>query len=69
MMDRDYLIFLGLALLGGLIGGIIAYYNLSRPRYVATPYGLKPVRNKETWEWVDWRGRKRTITVYREVKM
>ncbi len=65
-------------LLGGaIVGGLAVYMLFFRPQTLsqvqkyaqpaATVY--KPVAvNKEVWEWTDYKGRKRTITVHREVK-
>lgn len=29
---------------------------------------LKGAQNEETWEWVDWQGNKRSLTVHRHVR-
>jgi len=72
MKREDYLILL--AFVFGFIGGLITnIFVASRPQpatYATATMSAKPViqSNVETWEWIDWRGRKRSITVRREVK-
>lgn len=74
MKDWQILLFLA----GLVIGGTVVYYFM---RPVSATYravdsneavvssATKPtMTNLETWEWTDWKGRKRTITVHREVK-
>jgi len=55
---------------GAVLGGIAVHVYLTRFR--PSPDIVKraqPVMvNKETWEWRDWRGRPRSITVHREVR-
>jgi hypothetical protein len=59
-----------LAIAGGFVGGVLAFkFLFSQPTqavYEASPKLIQS--NAETWEWVDWRGRPRSITVHREVK-
>ena len=55
---------------GAVLGGIAVHVYLTRfrdqPPY---PPSRQPVMvNKETWEWTDWKGRPRSITVHREVR-
>jgi hypothetical protein len=55
---------------GAVLGGIAVHVYLTRfrsaPQHTAQH---QPVMvNKETWEWRDWRGRPRSITVHREVR-
>ena len=72
-----------LLLAGAIVGGLAVYmlffrsqaYALNPPRAVVyRPFQGKaeaysPVqKNEENWEWTDWRGRPRKITVHREVK-
>jgi len=55
---------------GAVLGGIAVHAYLTR--FKPTPYQApqhQPVMvNKETWEWNDWKGRQRSITVHREVR-
>jgi len=72
-----------LLLAGAIVGGLAVYMLLFRrqtysqpQRYCQPQINTKPETNvyrpvavnKETWEWTDWKGRHRTITVHREVK-
>ncbi len=63
-----------LLLAGAIVGGLAVYMLFFRPlTYDQPPIPearvYKPVAvNKETWEWTDWKGRPRSITVHREVK-
>lgn len=72
-----------LLIAGAVIGGLAVYmlFFKSQSYAVNNPGALvyRPVqekakvyspiqKNKETWEWTDWRGRPRKITVQREVK-
>lgn len=64
-MDRDML---GLALLIAIGVSVVV---LSNKRKVV-PQQASPVQqgasNAETWEWNDWQGNARKITVHRDVK-
>lgn len=54
---------------GITLGGIATYLILNKYFPPTQTQTYKPAAvNKETWEWTDWKGRKRTITVHREVK-
>ena len=46
-----------------LLGIFIAYLLLKNRSQSAIGF-----KNAETWEWVDWKGRQRGITVHRDVK-
>jgi len=68
MEDSDLLLILGLI---GL--GILALFKLKPPEtaiskaVIAAPMPL--ITNSETWKWTDYKGRKRSISIHREVKM
>ena len=72
--NSAFIIGVGIAVAGGLIA--LAIY-LSR-RVDSTGYSLSPVMpagqlspvvtNAESWEWTDYKGQARKITVHREVK-
>ncbi len=73
-MDLDDAVLL---LAGAILGGIAVYvlFFRSQPYSQVQTYVkpeakvYKPVAvNKEVWEWTDWKGRPRKITVSREVK-
>lgn len=44
-----------------LLAGLVLLFFLRRPNATS-------VSNEETWEWVDWLGNRRSITVHRDVK-
>ena len=73
-MDKgDALLLLVGLTIGAVFGGVVVYTMFNaRPAAQQVPpsaFSYVPVvRNEEVWEWVDWKGRKRTITVHREVK-
>lgn len=57
----------GLLILGGiaLVGGLgIAFLVLAQP-VASQPTTMK---NEESWEWTDWRGRRRLLTGHRKVE-
>lgn len=58
----------GIIILGAL--GLLALIIIARSRSGAVSSSQnKPLAvNSETWEWTDWKGRPRTITVHREVR-
>ena len=68
MDDGDILLILGLI---GL--GILALFKLKPSEtaittaVVATTTPL--ITNSETWKWVDYKGRQRSISIHREVKV
>ena len=60
-----------LIFLAGVAVGVAVSYlapRLLAQRQTQTPSSAPAAVNKETWEWTDWRGRKRVITVHREVR-
>lgn len=66
MEPHDAVLFLA----GVAVGGLVVFSLLSRlpPWPLQEPSQSPRLVNKETWEWTDWKGRKRSITVHREVK-
>jgi len=68
MEDGDLILILGLI---GL--GILALFMSKPPEatiskaVVAAPKPL--ITNSETWKWTDYKGRKRSISIHREVKV
>ena len=68
MKDGDILLILGLI---GL--GILALFRSKPPEttiskaVVALPKSV--ISNEETWKWVDYKGRQRSISIHREVKV
>ena len=55
----------------GVAVGCLASYFLPRllsQEQPQAPRNAPAAVNKETWEWTDWKGRKRSITVHREVR-
>jgi len=68
MNDEEGLLvfFMGIAV-GCLIGFVAPKYFSAKQSAPQNTSRIAAV-NKETWEWTDWKGRKRTITVHREVK-
>ena len=67
MEDGDILLILALI---GL--GILALFKSQPPPTIipSTIVATKPViSNEETWKWTDYKGRKRTISIQREVKV
>ena len=68
MEDGDLILILGLI---GL--GILALFKLKPPEatiskaVIASPKPL--ITNSETWKWTDYKGRKRSISIHREVKV
>lgn len=58
----------GLLILGGIaiVGGIgLAALFLTQNPSTSKPTSIK---NEESWEWTDWRGRQRTLTGHRKVE-
>lgn len=57
----------GLLILGGIavVGSLgLAYLVLTQP-VSSQPVAMK---NEESWEYTDWRGRRRTLTGHRKVE-
>jgi len=71
----EWWLFLTMALVGGaIIGGVIVGHYLQKRSQVATPQAVFSIgspapimTNKEEITWTDRKGRKRTITIHREV--
>lgn len=56
-------------LLGVALGGLASLVAFLCYKRMTQTLQLKQVQeNEETWEWVDWQGRERKITVHRQVK-
>ena len=55
--------------LGALLIGLALWLTSSNKRAAATlaPTPIQTISNAETWEWVDWQGNPRKVTVNREV--
>lgn len=57
-----------------IVNIILAFVESRKPAATATlamsapPSRPATARNVETWEWVDWAGRTRTITAHRTVE-
>jgi hypothetical protein len=66
-MSKDDLI-MGIVLgaVAGFIGAILLLSLHSSPPTASASPSL--YSNNEVWEWTDWRGRKRMITVHRSVR-
>jgi len=47
--------------------GIVALFYFIRKSSMGAP--VTQFNNAETWEWVDWKGRDRQITVHRDAKI
>jgi len=61
-MDKNLLY--GVAI-GGVFGGIV---TLLIHHYYRNQASSIVQENEETWEWMDWKGRPRKITVHRRVQ-
>lgn len=67
MDDGKLLAGIALLLLGIII--VVPRLRTGLPSAVPTSEPNKPAAvNCETWEWTDWKGRPRRITVHREVR-
>ena len=68
MEDGDILLILGLI---GL--GILALFKLKPPETaISKAVAVIPksvISNEETWKWVDYKGRQRSISIHRDVKV
>ena len=57
--------------LGGLIAGAVLVLLFVKPATQALPQALTQApaiaENNETWEWIDYKGNPRSITVRRKV--
>lgn len=62
----DWWLIIPLILIAGLGIGIIMF---AKPAPSQSPLLLKApsVENEETWEWVDYHGRQRRVTVHRKM--
>ena len=73
-MDKgDALLLLVGLTIGAVFGGVVVYtiFSVKPATQQVHPSAfsyIPVVRNEEVWEWEDYKGRKRTITVHREVK-
>lgn len=64
-MDDDFWVIIGL--LG--LGILALMYSRPPAPTLPLPAPIPSISNEETWRWVDYRGRKRSITVKRDVKL
>ena len=59
---------LGLLIAGLLLGGTLVYFLVKKTESVIVSAPAVIAENAETWEWTDYKGNRRDITVHREVR-